>query len=308
MFSRTLLAVRSMVRFIYKLLRCRHSALRVLRTLGWVHRDVSTGNILSCDGHGKLADLEYAKKTNDLTTHEMRTASESPISLSDKPLIASEQGTKDFMSIEIAAQRFLFGRLKPRLTLDEVSERAERQDEGTTQTNVLFSPNHLHDLESLWWVAVWVVFYNHFGTSPSVTREDTTELLRLAQTLFPPMLESFSRRDGFKDPQAFEDTCAGLPSNKKFATAHLDFLRQLLIEHYTAIEEEYPKSVNPDSSDDKIYEGFKQAFLKIAVKYADLKLRSIIKCYEELLKGENTKRPRPDSTNDTESAKKNPRK
>ena len=216
------------------------------------------------------------------------------------------------MSIEVAARRFLFypAYSKSRLTFDEAFG-AEDSDEGTAGTAVPFFPNHLHDLESLWWVAVWVVFFNYFSvekTSPSVTSQDTMQQLQLAQTLFPLTLENFTRRDGFKDPQAFEDTCAGLPSNKKFATAHLDFLRQLLIEHYTAIEEEYPKSVNPDSSDDKIYEGFKQAFLKIAVKYADLKLRSIIKCYEELLKGENTKRPRPDSTNDTESAKKNPRK
>jgi hypothetical protein len=40
---------------------------------------VSIGNILSCDGHGKLADLEYAKKTSDLTSHDERTASEFPI-------------------------------------------------------------------------------------------------------------------------------------------------------------------------------------------------------------------------------------
>jgi len=28
---------------------------------------------------------------------------------------------------------------------------------------VLFSHNHLHDLESLWWVAVWMVFYHHLS-------------------------------------------------------------------------------------------------------------------------------------------------
>ena len=51
-------------------------ALQLLRKLGWVHRDVSIGNILSYDGHAKLADLEYAKKMGDLKSHEMRTASE----------------------------------------------------------------------------------------------------------------------------------------------------------------------------------------------------------------------------------------
>jgi serine/threonine protein kinase len=111
-----------------------------------VHRDVSTGNILLCGDHGKLADLEYAKKTNDLTTHEMRTASESPISLSDKALITSEQGTKDFMSIEVAARDFQFvpAYSGPRLTLDEVAARAARQDEETAQTELPFFPKQVH--------------------------------------------------------------------------------------------------------------------------------------------------------------------
>ena len=52
-----------------------------------MHRDVSIGNILSCDGHAKLVDLEYAKDSDDLSSHETRTASESPIMLSSKPFI-----------------------------------------------------------------------------------------------------------------------------------------------------------------------------------------------------------------------------
>jgi hypothetical protein len=30
-----------------------------------------------------------------------------------------------------------------------------------------FSHNHLNNLELLWWVAVWIVFYNHFSKSTS---------------------------------------------------------------------------------------------------------------------------------------------
>ena len=55
-----------------------------------MHRDVSIGNILFYDGHVKLADLEYAKKMGDSKSHEMRTASESLVTLSGKSLIASQ--------------------------------------------------------------------------------------------------------------------------------------------------------------------------------------------------------------------------
>lgn len=50
-------------------------ALRFVHSAGWVHRDISTGNIL-IDSHGntKLADFEYAKKLDDNEGgHEIRT-------------------------------------------------------------------------------------------------------------------------------------------------------------------------------------------------------------------------------------------
>jgi hypothetical protein len=62
-------------------------ALQPLRKLRWVHRDVSIGNILSYEGGAKLADLEYAKKMDDMADcHNMRTASVPSIDLSGKLL------------------------------------------------------------------------------------------------------------------------------------------------------------------------------------------------------------------------------
>lgn len=48
-------------------------ALRELHSIGWVHRDISSGNILVVDGHAKIADFEYAKHENDFTMHGVRT-------------------------------------------------------------------------------------------------------------------------------------------------------------------------------------------------------------------------------------------
>ena len=47
-------------------------ALQILHLLGYVHRDVSGGNVLMWKGSGKLADMEFVKKTSDLTIHEVR--------------------------------------------------------------------------------------------------------------------------------------------------------------------------------------------------------------------------------------------
>jgi hypothetical protein len=48
-------------------------ALEIMHMLGYVHRDVSAGNILFWEDGGILSDLESAKKTTDLSTHEVRT-------------------------------------------------------------------------------------------------------------------------------------------------------------------------------------------------------------------------------------------
>ena len=39
---------------------------------GYVHRDVSTGNIIFHEGHGKIADLEYAKEVGTGEAHEIQ--------------------------------------------------------------------------------------------------------------------------------------------------------------------------------------------------------------------------------------------
>jgi hypothetical protein len=222
----------------------------------------------------------------------------------------------NFMSIEVAARKFLFPPPDARPSLTELDGlfSAAGQDEGTAQAEVPFSHNHLHDLESLWWVAVWVVFYNYFleETSsrdhPSFTLQDTAEQLRLARTLFPPALDSTSRRDGFQNPKSFQNTCAGLPSNKKAICDGLNFVRRLLISHYNAIEARYPESVDPDSSSDDIYDGFTQVFSRSETVSHGLKLKFIPDIYRELLKEENLKRPRSESTNDTGVAQKAQRK
>lgn len=40
---------------------------------GWVHRDISSGNILIVDGIVKIGDLEYAKRLDDDTSHAGRS-------------------------------------------------------------------------------------------------------------------------------------------------------------------------------------------------------------------------------------------
>ena len=205
-----------------------------------------------------------------------------------------------FMSIEVAAQDFLFVPSEPRLRPIELDEETE-QDEGTAQTEVPFSHNHLHDLESLWWVAVWMVFYNHFsksqqsGEEPLSSLLDAQRQLKLAGTLFPTYMKSIDRRDGFQ--RSFLKTCGDLPSSKKAICAYLNALRRVIIRNYVLIESKLPQTVDLNASMDDIYEKFTEVFATSKEKYADFSLAFIPDIHAQLRV--NLKRARAESTNDT---------
>jgi hypothetical protein len=105
-----------------------------------------------------------------------------------------------FMSVEVAVQKFLF---QPRFDKDvniidfmqDVRNTSGIQKAITTP----FSHNHLHNLESLWWVAVWMVFYNCFSKThgsdnePPFTLSEAECQLKPSQVLFPSMLKNTDR-------------------------------------------------------------------------------------------------------------------
>ncbi|KAI0769548.1 hypothetical protein BC629DRAFT_791096 [Irpex lacteus] len=112
-------------------------ALRALHKSGWVHRDISAGNLLIVAGVVKISDLEYAKRMDDPTTHEH----------------GRSPGTPMFQSVEAEAHRYRFlpRQLKP----------PGPSSKGKKPKPVVLPPpfryNPLHDLESLWWLLVWLL-------------------------------------------------------------------------------------------------------------------------------------------------------
>ncbi|KAJ6511304.1 hypothetical protein C8R47DRAFT_729914 [Mycena vitilis] len=103
-------------------------ALWLLYKLGLVHRDISPGNILFINGHGKLTDLEYLQSFKGTQAQ----SSERCI------------GTVDYASGEAAAQRYCF-------VPDTDDVRPPRPP---------FRFNPLHDLESTYWIGLWTILYH----------------------------------------------------------------------------------------------------------------------------------------------------
>ncbi|EAU89710.2 other/FunK1 protein kinase [Coprinopsis cinerea okayama7 len=112
------------------------TVLRVMFCAGWVHRDISAGNILAARGRPrgpwqvKLADLEYAKRFPP----------------DRKASVAVKSMTTNFMPCEVATSALLLSgvelRAKERKALEE------------NVRSVIHSPQH--DLESIWWLFFWL--------------------------------------------------------------------------------------------------------------------------------------------------------
>ncbi|CCM06760.1 uncharacterized protein FIBRA_09058 [Fibroporia radiculosa] len=121
--------------------------LQFLHEAGWVHRDLSTGNILILNGKVKLADFEYAKRLDDQAdAHEIRT------------------GTADFISVEVDRQQYFFA-FTSYIDSDELATSMEAEDDESqtsqqklSRSDVIFRYNPMHDFESLWWISVHVLF------------------------------------------------------------------------------------------------------------------------------------------------------
>ena len=166
------------------------------------------------------------------------------------------------------------------------------------QTEMPFFHNHLHDLESLWWVAVWVVFYNNFSEpDPSFTLPDAEYRLDIVRKLFPPTLDNTTRQNGFRLPTLFRKICDGLPHNTGEIYDSLDLIREFLINHYEVIEAGFPQSIDIDASNNDIYDAFTEGFSDLQSLSDGLVLHFFPAIYATLSKAENSKRS--ESTDDT---------
>ncbi|CAE6463385.1 unnamed protein product [Rhizoctonia solani] len=152
----------------------------------YVHRDVSSGNVLLVPASGILnergviMDLEYGKEIDDTSApHDVRT------------------GTKAFMATEVEAMRH------HRLDSIRVSRKMTAysamkgllEQSVSNPTNLLpaFRHNPLHDMESFWWLCMWIMFYlvpsgasdrDWLGDYQQVFRNSATKLACLTTSEF----------------------------------------------------------------------------------------------------------------------------
>ncbi|TFK28321.1 hypothetical protein FA15DRAFT_691960 [Coprinopsis marcescibilis] len=128
-------------------------ALQLLFCAGWVHRDISSGNILAFRSDDdapwevKLSDLEYAKRFPGV----------------DKRNSDPKTGTPFFMPLEVQSQQLLSSREEDE---DEDPDMTRLPSDFTEEhtiliqsilTAVLIKHSFQHDLESIWWIVLWLI-------------------------------------------------------------------------------------------------------------------------------------------------------
>ncbi|KAI0691277.1 hypothetical protein BC835DRAFT_1547500 [Cytidiella melzeri] len=258
---------------------------------GWVHRDISAGNIL-LDMNGnetKLSDLEYAKKLDVKTAHEIRT------------------GTANFMAVEVDQQVYIYAyeSRKPKVgpkSIDRYAAAFFRREKGNLaatgdslsapgpsqppKSEKLFQYNPTHDLESLWWVAAYFVVNKETFLASPRSSSDTpvtpanshsrlTEKQRTyARSLFYGSLPRVIAMSSTEDTP-IDEHMRSLPSYLSRVCEALIELRKTLRAHYGTIE--HPAFEIDKNVCNELYETFMDTFSALAedLKDADIIVKPI---------------------------------
>ncbi|KAJ3558621.1 hypothetical protein NP233_g11472 [Leucocoprinus birnbaumii] len=238
-------------------------ALILLFLSGWVHRDISTGNILILKDPrsgrlvGKLSDLEYAK--------DVRNQTATPSSLKTKyipvetPSSPTQVLPQDLLKTNSETQTHSSS---PNLPRNQVSRR-----HGPRRS--LLSPTHRfhHDIESLWWIIVWILMVR-------VDHEQMTleSGIKFEERIFTHRSTPTQERVGL-----FKDTVGGWITHPDLTQAvlYLDEIRAALVEVY------HQRTVTPEDYHrlyEKIVESlslFIRRVRSVDVKFKPLKKRSV---------------------------------
>ncbi|KAJ3985041.1 hypothetical protein F5890DRAFT_1216334 [Lentinula detonsa] len=207
-------------------------ALYVLHTAGWVHRDISGGNVywFNDEQIGLIGDFEYATRMTDRGHHNVRT------------------GTPFFMALETLANGYLFTTPTRKLSNDsqtdldfdlvKIKNVSKIRAVGPI---VPFTYNPLHDLESVWWLIIYVLFFNDDEMNSS---NDPTYRQLMMQELFHGRLDVNGRLVFFRDFHRLPDAHHYLSPSFRPALEILTELADVLNTAYVNSERTFPTQID----------------------------------------------------------------
>jgi hypothetical protein len=205
-----------------------------------VHRDISAGNADVYEGRGLVGVLDYAKMIGAGYTKDVWTVSiiASAITRSHKFI----KGTSDYMAIEVAKGSYSF---LPDDSGDSETDTVEGAEEihlgeGQEHPDLIFTHVPIHDVESLWWIAILWIFCNKFFKieSPIAEDWDFKNQLEIECGIFPchHVSRSLERHVFFKEDYEYKKAMRTLHFGLKEILSGLYMIRKRLHRLYKRLE------------------------------------------------------------------------
>ncbi|KAJ3526586.1 hypothetical protein NM688_g8246 [Phlebia brevispora] len=244
-------------------------ALRDLHVAGWVHRDLSTGNVLlTANGDTLLADLELAKKMHDGSKEGK---------VGTLPFIAIEAELQEYIHTDDCEEypelmrKYPDEQAKFNEYLEEIrSNEAKKcttsaQDSGFQEEYSYFRYNALHDVESLWWMAVYFILKREI-VDESAVDDQTLVVSSAAQQSYSVAVFHgddipFKAHTLFHD-EGFTKTMKTIPDRWSAVVERLNVLRRELVKRY--VLQETDVAAIDHTCADGLHELFKSTFEEIA--------------------------------------------
>ena len=135
---------------------------------------------------------------------------------------------------------------------DEEGQEGTRKQ--TKDANRHFQHNDLHDLESFWWIVIYILFFNIDSADSGPTGENSRE--SVASSLFPGTSDLEYRRDFLSVQNKFTAGTEWTPSYLSKIMVLIDLIRIGLVRRYEEIEKDSEKT---DIFED-VHEEFFKAF------------------------------------------------
>lgn len=209
------------------------SALQLMFLAGWVHRDISSGNLYRFEDdngevQGILADLEYAKRFRPLggkSSSDPKTVSATAYAYSSEA--EAGQGTAFFMAIEIQKQVHLY---IPPIPLENLSTIFAGNISESKSPSVMH--NFQHDMESIFWILLWTILVR-FPCDLHSPKE-RSEFAGILSEIFQDTSICNPRREQvFTQAGTLSDILATyLASQLKPLRVAVDVLRRVLVDGY----------------------------------------------------------------------------
>ncbi|KAF5334494.1 hypothetical protein D9611_013804 [Ephemerocybe angulata] len=212
------------------------AALSLFREAGYVHRDISGGNCLVYENHGrllpKISDLEHCKRYDSVSTHDAVTV------------------TYQFTAIEVGMKKIRFPRIEDEY---DTLEAFEAYEEALAANPLHHHFHFYHDLESVFWVASHHIAKNIPEDPCRAPTVDSFKAWRATvQSYFDNTTESILRREHLLEERFLE---LQRELQQRWTTDFTSSFRILfsfsrdLVAQYKALQKQPQVSLTPNSLD-----------------------------------------------------------